>query len=58
MTSRKVSMESPKENKVPPQDQECKGPSQDHRPRTEDNVTLRQQVLWYQNILLLKKSER
>ena len=31
-------MESPKENKVPPQDQECKGPSQDHRPRTEDNV--------------------
>ena len=38
MTSRKVSMESPKENKVPPQDQECKGPSQDHRPRTEDNV--------------------
>ena len=33
-----MSMESPKEYKVSPQDQECKGPSQDHRPRPQGDV--------------------
>ena len=38
VTSRQVSIESSKEYKLPPQNQECKGPSQDHRPRPQDDV--------------------
>ena len=38
VTSRKVSVESSNEYKVPPQDRECKGPSQDHSPRPQDDV--------------------
>ena len=33
-----MGIESPKENKVTPQYQECKGPSQDHRPRPQDDL--------------------
>ena len=33
-----MSIESPKEYKVPPQDQECKVPSQGHRPSSQNDV--------------------
>ena len=33
-----MGIESPNENKVTPQYQECKGPSQDHRPRPQDDL--------------------
>ena len=37
-TSRKMSIKSPKQYNVLPQDQECKGLSQDHRPRPQNDV--------------------
>ena len=33
-----MSIESPKKYKVPPEDQECKGLSQDRRPRSQDDI--------------------
>ena len=58
VTSRKMSIELPKEYKVPPQDQECKVPSQDHRPRPQNDVDPHTTSTGNQNILLLKESKR
>ena len=38
VTSRKISMESPKEYNVLPQDQEYRGSSQDYRPRPQNDL--------------------
>ena len=38
VTSRKMSMESPKEYNVLPQDQEYRGSSQDYRPRPQNDL--------------------